>query len=194
MNFQILHIPDICESDQKDKFTCPGVQSYFTAAVLFGSLGARKVWGTGAQYTAMLAAFPVGFAFPILYYYATRRLPKTHWLNYIHPVVIFSGGHMWSPYNLGYVWPAVLPGWLSWVYIRKRYLAFWGKYNYVLSAAFSTGIAISAVVIFFAVSYHGANIDWIGNDPDRGCEAESCTLLTLAEGEYFGPRIGTYVT
>ncbi|KAM5344246.1 hypothetical protein ACJ41O_012783 [Fusarium nematophilum] len=194
MNFQITQIPNICQTDQKDKFTCPGVETYFTAAVLFGSLAPRKVFGQGAQYTAMLAAFPVGLAFPVLYYYATRKLPRTHWLAKIHPVVIFSGGHTWSPYNLGYMWPAVLPGWLSWVIVRRRYLAFWSKYNYVLSAAWSTGIAIAAVVIFFAVSYHGADIDWIGNNADSGCEAEACTRLKVPEGEYFGPRIGTFAT
>lgn len=194
MNFQITRIPDLCEANQKNKFTCPGLQSYFTAAVLFGSLGARRVFGAGAQYTALLAAFPAGLCFPVIYYYATRRLPRTHWLTKIHPVVIFSGGHTWAPYNLGYLWPAVLPGWISWNYIRRRYLTFWSKYNYVLSAAFSTGIAIAAVVIFFAVSYHGADVNWIGNQPDKGCEASGeCTRLHLSEGEYFGPRIGTFV-
>ncbi|KAL4947343.1 OPT oligopeptide transporter protein-domain-containing protein [Aspergillus filifer] len=193
MNFQITRIPDMCSPDQRDKFTCPNLQSYFTAAVLFGSLGARRVFGAGAQYTALLAAFPAGLLFPIIHYYATRRLPKTHFLTKIHPVVILSGGHTWSPYNLGYMWPAVLPGWISWSYLRKRYLGFWSKYNYVLSAAFSSGIAIAAVVIFFAVSYHGASVDWIGNSPDKGCEADACTRLKLGEGEYFGPRIGTWV-
>ncbi|KAH6989810.1 OPT oligopeptide transporter protein-domain-containing protein [Ilyonectria sp. MPI-CAGE-AT-0026] len=194
MNFQITSIPDICETNQKDKFSCPGVESYFTAAVLFGSLAPRKVFGAGAQYTAMLAAFPVGLAFPILYYYAIRRLPKTHWLTKIHPVVIFSGGHTWSPYNLGYMWPTVLPGWISWVIIRKRYLAFWSKYNYVLSASWQAAIAISAVVIFFAVSYHGADVNWIGNNADSGCEVEACTRLKVPEGQYFGPRPGTFAT
>ncbi|KAH6676903.1 OPT oligopeptide transporter protein-domain-containing protein [Plectosphaerella plurivora] len=190
MNFQITQIDDICEPHQKDKFTCPGVQSYFTAAVLFGSLGARKVWGTGGQYTTMLAAFPVGLLFPVLHFYSTRRLPTNHWLRRLHPVVIFSGGHIWSPYNLAYVWPAVIPGWISWQYIRRRYLAFWGKYNYVLSAAFQTGIATAAVVIFFAVSYHGAYIEWVGNKPEpTGCEAQACTRLKLSEGEDFGPRM-----
>ncbi|GKU22320.1 unnamed protein product, partial [Fusarium langsethiae] len=192
MNFQIRNIPDICESGQKDRFTCPGVESYFTAAVLFGSLAPQRVFGQGGMYTALLAAFPVGLAFPVLYYYATRKLPKTHFLTKIHPVVLFSGGHIWSPYNLAYVWPAVIPGWISWVIVRKRYLAFWAKYNYVLSAAWQTGIALSAVVIFFAVSYHGASVDWIGNNADSGCEANACTRLKLSEGEIFGPQPGTF--
>lgn len=90
------------------------------------------------------------------------------------------------------MWPAVIPGWLSMVYLRQRYLAFWSKYNYVLSAALSTAIAIAAVVIFFVVSYHGFEVNWWGNDSEKGCEATACTRLKLPKGEYFGPRVGTY--
>ena len=192
MNFQIRMIPNICEAGQKDRFTCPGVESYFTAAVLFGSLAPQRVFGKGGMYTALLAAFPVGLAFPVLYYFATRKLPKTHFLAKLHPVVIFSGGHIWSPYNLAYIWPAVIPGWISWVVVRKRYLSFWSKYNYVLSAAWQTGIALAGVVIFFAVSYHGASINWVGNHADSGCEANACTRLKLPEGGTFGPAPGTF--
>jgi hypothetical protein len=78
------------------------------------------------------------------------------------------------------------------VYLRTRYLAFWSKYNYVLSAAFSTAIAIAAVTIFFTVGFHGFHIEWWGNRSESGCEAVACTRLKLPDGEYFGPRIGTY--
>lgn len=97
-------------------------------------------------------------------------------------------------YNIAYQWPKVLPGYYFMVYLRKRYLPFWSKYNYVLSAAFSSAIAIAAVIIFFAVSYNGFEIDWWGNNADTGCEAKNCVLKTLPKGEYFGPRIGTYAT
>ncbi|KAF6824047.1 opt oligopeptide transporter [Colletotrichum musicola] len=192
MNFQIQNIPDICTANQNDRFMCPGVNTYFTAAVLFGSLGARKVFGSGGIYTALLSAFPVGLALPVLFYVFQRKFPRTHWVAKVHPVMILSGGISWSPYNIAYMWRAVIPGWLSMVYLRQRYLAFWSKYNYVLSAAFSTAIAIAAVVIFFAVSFHGFEIKWWGNNPERGCEATTCTRLSMPEGEYFGPRIGTY--
>ena len=194
MNFQIQNIPGLCETNQKDRFTCPGVNTYFTAAVLFGSLGARKVFGSGGIYTVLLSSFPVGFALPIVFYFFQRKLPRTHWAAKIHPVMLMSGGSNWSPYNLAYMWPAVLPAWFSMVFLRQRYLAFWAKYNYVCSAAFSAAIAIAAVVIFFAISYPGVDIDWWGNSPDSGCEATACTRLKLPKGEYFGPRIGTYAS
>ncbi|KAL4880727.1 OPT oligopeptide transporter protein-domain-containing protein [Aspergillus karnatakaensis] len=91
MNFQITHIPDICSPTQRDRFTCPGLQSYFTAAVLFGSLSAKRIFGAGAQYTALLAAFPAGLALPPLLYYSTRHLPPTHWLTKIILRVRISG-------------------------------------------------------------------------------------------------------
>ncbi|KAF7556436.1 hypothetical protein G7Z17_g1402 [Cylindrodendrum hubeiense] len=170
MNFQITNIPDLCES-----------------------LGAKKVFGAGAQYTTLLSAFPVGFAIPFVFYFIQGRLSRSHWFNKAHPVMFLAGGIHWSPYSIAYMWPAVPPAYISMKYLRTRYLPFWSKYNYVLSAGLSTGIAISAVVIYFAVSYHGFEIDWWGNSPNTGCEAETCVRLTVADGEYFGPRIGNFV-
>lgn len=95
-------------------------------------------------------------------------------------------------YNIAYMWPAVLPAYISMKYLRGRYLAFWAKYNYVLSAALSTAIAIAGVVIFFAASYNRFTVDWWGNDSESGCEASACTRLTVPKDEYFGPRVGNY--
>ncbi|KAH8885378.1 hypothetical protein GQ53DRAFT_770245 [Thozetella sp. PMI_491] len=75
----------------------------------------------------------------------TKNTPTTHWSRRLHPVILLSGAHAWSP--------------ISWSYLRKRYLAFWSKFNYILSAAFSSAIAIAAVIIFCAVSYNGYDIN-----------------------------------
>ncbi|CAG8213228.1 unnamed protein product [Penicillium olsonii] len=192
MNFQITKIPDMCQPDQKDRFTCPGVNTYFTAAVLFGSLGARKMFGAKGPYATLLSAFPIGLALPFVFYFIQKRLPRNHWFGKIHPVMFLSGGIHWSPYNIAYMWPAVLPAYISMKYVRTRYLAFWGKYNYVLSAALSTAIAIAGIIIFFTLNYNSVSLSWWGNDPESGCEATSCTRLKLPKGEYFGPRIGSY--
>ncbi|KAK9233999.1 hypothetical protein V1525DRAFT_414509, partial [Lipomyces kononenkoae] len=44
-----------------------------------------------------------------------------------------------------------------------RYLAWWEKYNYVLSSALDAGVAFSAIIIFFAVNYHPKKLNWWGN-------------------------------
>lgn len=68
------------------------------------------------------------------------------------------------------------------------------QYNFVLSAAFTCGIAVSALVQFFLVAYPGYTVDWWGNVVvGSGCDdGFSCPLKTLAEGEYFGPDPGNY--
>ncbi|KAF2173471.1 hypothetical protein M409DRAFT_15752 [Zasmidium cellare ATCC 36951] len=193
MNFQLNKVEDICESTQAARFTCPGVNVYFSAAVQFGSMGAKKVFGSGGQYTILLSAFPIGLSIPLILYLAQRKLPKEHWARKIHPVAFLSGGLVWTPpYNVSYIWPAIPFGYLSMVYLKRRYLAFWSKYNYVLSAAWAIAIAISALVMYFALEYSGIELNWWGNGANSGCESKACVRMKLPKGEYFGPRIGEF--
>ncbi|PWY73104.1 OPT oligopeptide transporter [Aspergillus sclerotioniger CBS 115572] len=134
----IMSISGICTSDQVNRFTCPGINIYFTVVVLFSSVSIKQIFGTGGQYIVLLSAFL---------------------------------------YNIAYMWSAVVLVYInSMSYLCFRYLAFWSKYNYVLSAAFSTAIALAGIIIFFAT----------------GREAKYCTRLTLPGGEYFGPRLGSF--
>ncbi|KAL1642599.1 hypothetical protein SLS58_005368 [Diplodia intermedia] len=193
MNFQMNNIPHVCESDQADHFTCPGINTFFTAAVLWGTIGPIKVFGKGGQYTWLLIGFPIGFAFPIVAYYARKKWPKARWLRSLHPVCIFNGPIQWAPYNVSYMWPTVPVAWLSHVYFKTRHTGFWARYNYVVSAAFSAAIAIAAIVIFFALQWSSVAVDWWGNSVSfQGCEDEACTAYALGEGEYFGPRLGQF--
>lgn len=144
------------------------------------------------MYTALLAGFPIGFMVPIIIYYANKKFKKT-WMRQIHPVAIFYGALSWAPYNMSYIWPAVPIAWFSWVYLKQRYLGFWSKYNFVLSASFSSAIAVAAIIIFFSLQWTEIKLDWWGNSvTSKGCEGDACTLHKLGEGAYFGPRIGEF--
>ncbi|GIC86125.1 uncharacterized protein Aud_002488 [Aspergillus udagawae] len=209
LNYQINKIPDICQrfdltppgiisltlivhanSTQKDRFTCPGVNTYFSASVVFGSIGPRRMFGPRGPYSALLAAFPIGLALPVMLYFAQRRI---FWLRNINPVMLLHGGTTWSPFNLAYIWPAVPLSLLSMAYLKSRYLAFWAKYNYIASAAFSSAIAIASLLIYFALQSNGIELPWWGNYADSGCEKHACPRLRLTGEEYFGPREGEWV-
>jgi OPT family oligopeptide transporter len=127
LNFQMNSIEGVCTVNQKDHYTCPGINQFFTAAVLWGTIGPKKVFGKGGQYTTMLVGFPLGFVAPFVIYYAQKKFPKQSWLRQTHMVVIFFGAIVWAPYNVSYVWPAVPIGYLSMIYTKKRYLGFWSK-------------------------------------------------------------------
>lgn len=78
--------------------------------------------------------------------------------------------------------------WLSWHFFRNRYLALWSKYNFVLSAAFSAAIAITAVLMFFSVSWTETTVEWWGNtQPYVGCEGLPCLFKPLIPGDRFYP-------
>jgi hypothetical protein len=127
LNFQMNQIEGVCTVNQKDHYTCPTINQFFTAAVLWGTIGPKKVFGARGQYTALLVGFPLGFVLPFFFFYAQKKFPKQTWLRQAHVVAIIYGGISWSPYNLSYTWPSVPIGYLSMIFMKKRFLGFWSK-------------------------------------------------------------------
>jgi hypothetical protein len=186
-------IPNVCTRDAPNNMSCPGINTFFTASVLWGTIGPKKVFGAGGQYTALLVGWPIGVAVPLAFWFIQRRFPKQKWMRQIHPVLLLNGALVWAPYNISWVLPSVWVGWLSWIWCKNRYLAFWSKYNFVLSAAFATAISISATVIFFTLEWNNVDINWVGNTVvSQGCEGDPCVLKELGPGEHFGPGPGEF--
>lgn len=90
LNFQ-MSLPGVCTVHAPNRFTCPGINNFFTAAVLWGTVGPIKVFGRGGMYTWLLAGFPIGFVVPFLLYYVSKKHGKP-WMRQIHPVALFYGG------------------------------------------------------------------------------------------------------
>ncbi|KAM3554084.1 hypothetical protein MY1884_006330 [Beauveria asiatica] len=193
IQFQV-RLKDVCTDDAPFRFTCPGINTFFTAAVLWGTVGPKRLWGVGGTYSITLLGFPLGVVIVLLFWLAGKKWPNSAFIRNIHPVVMMNGGLSWAPYNLSQMWPAVPVAAFSWLFLRKRFLGFWSKYNFVLSAAFSAGMAISGLVQFFGLAYNGTEFNWWGNAiVGSGCEdGVSCPHMTLAPGEYFGPGPGEF--
>jgi OPT family oligopeptide transporter len=71
MNFQ-LGLPEVCSPTNKDHFYCYGIQTFFTASVLWGTLGPKKMFGVGAIYSGLVWCFLIGFTLPISESHVTR--------------------------------------------------------------------------------------------------------------------------
>ncbi|KAK0481199.1 OPT-domain-containing protein [Armillaria luteobubalina] len=190
LNFQLTQIPDVCAPEQPDRFTCPGENTFFTASVLWGTLGPSRMFGRGAIYSPLLWCFLIGLALPIVVFCFRDRVEI---LKYFHLPVFLLGSLIWAPYNLTNIYPAIPIAYVFNVFIKERYLGWWSKYNYVLASAFTCAIAISGIIQFFAVQWHGFNISWSGNNkPFEGCDGNACPYLVLGDGEHFGPGVGEY--
>lgn len=122
-----VHIENICTREAPFRFTCPGPNTFFTAAVFWGTVGPRRIWGVGGQYAVTLIGFPLGIVLVAVIYLLSRKWPKNAIIRNAHPVVMVSGALAWAPYNLIYIWPAVPVAAFSWLYLKKRFLGFWSK-------------------------------------------------------------------
>ncbi|KAG9958111.1 OPT-domain-containing protein, partial [Aureobasidium melanogenum] len=113
------------------------------------------------------------------------------YLRDVHPSLVINGFLWWAPLNLTYFTSAVYMSFGFMYYLRRYKTAWWEKYNYVLSAALSAGVAFSGIIIFFAVQYHPVTVSWWGTDivgegVDGGA-GQSALLTTLPSKGYFGP-------
>ena len=60
-------------------------------------------------------------------WYARKWFPRNKVIRQLHPVMICIGGINWAPYNFSYFLPAVVVACVSWLWLKKKHLAFWSK-------------------------------------------------------------------
>ncbi|KAH8919020.1 oligopeptide transporter 4 [Atractiella rhizophila] len=204
INWQILHIDNLCTPNQSAHFTCPGYNTFFSAAVVWGVIGPAKMYSQGGQiYHVCTYGFLIGAVAPIPFWFLARRYPRS-WFKYVHVPAFFNGGLGWAPYNLSHL---AFPGlWFAiffQYFVRKRYLAWWSKYNYVLATALTASVAIFGVIWFFSLQFVDHQPVWWGNTVWEGeiftiwvpfnlnsmadnCDGRKCPRLELPP-DGFGP-------
>ncbi|CAH2355444.1 oligopeptide transporter 2 [[Candida] railenensis] len=195
VNWQIDSMKDLCDPTNRQKFTCPGTRTFFSASVIWGTIGPKRVFG--GLYPVLQYCFLIGFllVFPALAFkwYAPRK-----WSRNFQPSIFIGGFMGFAPYNLSYSTGGLYLSYLFMVYIKKRYLTWWEKYNFILSSGLEAGMAFSGIIIFFAVQYHDKSISWWGNNVSyEGIDGGNPPQSRLFAAEdapdgYFGPRIGHF--
>jgi OPT family small oligopeptide transporter len=193
VNWEISNVEDFCTPHQKSKFTCPGEVTFYSASVLWGAIGPKKVFDD--LYPVLRWAFLIGFLLVFPCIAVKKYFPKQ--TKQFSPTLIIGGMLVYAPYNIAYYWPSLVFSYIFNFFIKRRYLAWWEKYNFILSAGLDTGTAFSAVIIFFAVQYHPKFVDWWGNNvmylgADGQAAGYQTSLLDPASqpGGYFGLRLG----
>ncbi|KAL5513349.1 hypothetical protein ACEPAH_3748 [Sanghuangporus vaninii] len=113
---------------------------------------------------------------------------------YYFPVIFSGTGAIPPATAVNYV-PWTIVGFIFQYVIRRRHFSWWTKYNYVLSAALDSGVAISVILIFFCLEYPlngqiGINTiqTWWGNTVfTKTGDWNSVSLQTVPDGQTFGP-------
>lgn len=95
-------------------------------------------------------------------YNAQTLYPRSKLIPTLNPVGIFNGGINFTPYNMSFMWPDVPLALILWSLVRHLWGDFWGRYNYLLSAALTTGVALGIIILFFSLNPHQDKIDHKG--------------------------------
>ncbi|KDQ31294.1 OPT superfamily [Pleurotus ostreatus PC15] len=192
--WMFTNIPGICTPDQKNNFICPNTEVFGTASIVWGVIGPARQFSKGQTYYALTFFFLLGAVCPIIAWILTRRFPES-WIRYLKHSVIFSGTGSIPPANaVNYVtWSIV--GFIFQYVIRRRHFSWWTKYNYVLSAALDSGVAIATVFIFFCLQYpangtigkHTVQAWWGNTVHKHTADAHGTPLRSVGVGRTFGP-------
>lgn len=192
--WMFTNIPDMCSTSQKDGFICPSTEVFGTASFIWGVVGPQRQFSSGQVYHGLVYFFLIGALCPVVAWLISLKWPNS-FIRYVNFPVIFSGiGYIPPASALNYV-PWAIVGFIFQYIIRRKHFSWWAKYNYVLSAAMDSGLAISIILIFFCLQYPkngtiGLNTvqTWWGNTVFTAtADGKYTSLLTLQEGSTFGP-------
>ncbi|EMD31506.1 hypothetical protein CERSUDRAFT_119725 [Gelatoporia subvermispora B] len=192
--WMFTHIPDICSPSQPNGFICPSTEVFGTASIIWGVIGPARQFSKGQIYYGLIFFFLIGALCPLGGYLISFRWPNS-WIKYINFPVIFSGTGAIPPATAFNYVPWTIVGFVFNYVIRRRHFSWWTKYNYVLSAALDSGLAVSAIIIFFCLQYPKNNTigadtiqTWWGNTVSfNNADGLALPLRKLAPGEAFGP-------
>lgn len=163
MNWTLGNIPEACSRLQEGHFTCPNGRTFFSSSITWGVIGPHRMFGPGSTYAAIHWYWLIGAALPVLFFVLMRSAPQSP-LRYLNAPVML-GAMAWLP-------PASPLSFSSWAifgiifnyWIMRRWRAWWHKYNYVLAAGLDSGLVLSTIVIFFAITFKQYPApNWWGN-------------------------------
>ncbi|KAI1791295.1 OPT oligopeptide transporter [Ganoderma leucocontextum] len=192
--WMFTNIPDMCATDQPNGFICPSTQVFGTASIIWGVIGPARQFSKGQIYYGLVFFFLAGALAPLGGYLITLKWPNSVF-KYVNFPVIFSGTGLIPPATAFNYVPWTIVGFTFNYVIRRRHFSWWTKYNYVLSAALDSGVAVSAILIFFMLQYPdngkiGLNSiqTWWGNTVSfNNADGQALPFKALAPGQAFGP-------
>jgi OPT family oligopeptide transporter len=186
------NIPGMCTDSEV--FICPSTQVFGAASVIWGVIGPQRQFSAGQMYYGLTFFFLVGAVAPFIPWLMTKRYPKSWWKFVSFPVIFNGTGLIPLATGVNYV-PWFITGWFFQWFLRRRHFSWWARYNYVLSAALDSGVAIASIIIFFALQFPksgtiGQNdiMTWWGNTVYLNTmDGAGAALKPIPDSGFFGP-------
>lgn len=190
MNWTLGNIPNVCDNEQADHFSCPNGRAFFSASIVWGVIGPKRMFGEGSMYAYFNVFWLIGAVFPIILYVLTRVMRIKFFGHFQAPIML--GAMAWLP-------PATPLSFSSWAivglifnkWIRQRWNGWWRTYNYITAAGLDAGLILSTIIIFFSITFPNVTVpQWWGNVGafDTLDATYQGMLKTVAPNSTFGPE------
>ncbi|GAQ89964.1 oligopeptide transporter [Klebsormidium nitens] len=171
-------INNICNTNllpDGSPWTCPSANVFYSASIIWGVIGPKRIFGSLGDYSALNWFFLAGFLLPVPFWAAAQVFPKVKWLRKVNVPVILGATALLPPATPVNYSSWILTGFIFNYLIFKYYKGWWSRYNYVLSAALDTGVAFMGIIIFAALQNQNTVLSWWGNG---GTTTDHCPLAS----------------
>ncbi|SNX82054.1 related to oligopeptide transporter [Melanopsichium pennsylvanicum] len=192
-NYLRDHVQGLCDENQPQRFTCPTVNIFYTASVIWGAIGVERSFGRRSPYHSLFYGLVVGAALPIITWYASRKLGWTK-MRFVSAPIIFVGMSLAPPASGINFTSAIVVGYFFQYWMRKNRREWWSRYNFVLAGALDFGTIMSSIAIYFLlqVPKNGdLELEWWGNQVFLETADVLGTPLAVAPDNGFAPPPGT---
>lgn len=191
LNLSLTHIPNVCEPDQPDHFTCPGGRVFFAASVIWGLIGPDRMFSPGRIYCGLFVFFIVGAIVPVGIYFYVKRYPKSPARFLMAPLIFGGAGAIPPATPLNYLsWGIV--GFIFQFWVKKRHFRWWSRLNFLTSSGLDLGLALATLFIFFAFTMQEIEPPrWWGNDivgTTMDVQGTAVQMKVMDAGKQFGPE------
>ncbi|CAB4267361.1 unnamed protein product [Prunus armeniaca] len=170
-------VENICNVEllpSNSPWTCPNHSVFFTASVIWGLVGPKRIFGSLGHYSALNWFFLVGALGPLLVWSLHKAFPKQKWIAYINLPVLFGATAVMPPATTVNFNCWIVMGIVFNYFIFRYRKRWWQRYNYVLSAALDAGLAFMGVLIYMCLTINDISISWWGTEDYDHCPLATC--------------------
>ncbi|KAJ2783838.1 hypothetical protein GGI15_002443 [Coemansia interrupta] len=149
-------VQNIC-TDDGFPFTCRQGRLFYSTMVIWGVIGPQRQFG--GRYGVLYWMFLVGVFLPLPFWLLRRRYPRSIWRHVNIPVALTYIGYMPNAPTHDFVMFTLFCFIFNYVLMKYR-SAWWQKYNFTLTAALDSGLAVSGIIGYFALQ--NVHVSWWG--------------------------------
>ncbi|KAI9501289.1 OPT oligopeptide transporter protein-domain-containing protein [Coemansia spiralis] len=150
-------VENIC-TDDGFPFTCRQGRLFYSTMVIWGVFGPQRQFSS--RYSVLYWLFLVGIFLPLPFWVLKRKYPQSVW-HYVNiPVALTYIGYMPNAPTHDFVMFTLFCFLFNYVLLKYKSV-WWQKYNFTLTAALDTGLAISGIVSYFALQ-NNVHVSWWG--------------------------------